>query len=182
MKDIKVKQTNLILEKNIEKPTFLYECILENINTKKLIKGIEHGITLPSNMNHRTNVRGEMTDWKYFVHDVDLNSLLSFCIDHFNLDSKMGNSYLVNAWGNKMTRNCFTALHDHTGNTVSGVLFLNTCKGHYLEFPELDLKTEVIENKIVLFRGHTRHKAKRITDNTIKYAIAFNFRARESWE
>ena len=34
MKDIKVKQTNLILEKNIEKPTFLYECILENINTK----------------------------------------------------------------------------------------------------------------------------------------------------
>jgi len=68
MKGIRVKQTNLILEKNIEKATFLYECILENINTKKLIKEIEHGITLPSNMNHKTNVRGEMTDWKYFIY------------------------------------------------------------------------------------------------------------------
>ena len=182
MKDIKVKQTNLILEKNIEKPTFLYECILENINTKKLIKGIEHGIALPSNMNHRTNVRGDMTHWTYFTNNLDLNSVLSFCIDHFNLDTKMGNSYLKDAWGNKMTRNCFTALHDHSGNSISGVLFLNTCKGHYLEFPELDLKTEVIKNKIVLFRAHLRHKTKRIIDDTVKYAIAFNFRNRENWE
>lgn len=182
MKAIKVKQTNLILEKKISKDAYFYECILENIDTKRLIKEIERGIGLPNNMNHRTNVRGEMTDWKYFARDWEINSLLSFCIDHFDLDKKIGNSYLKDAWGNKMTRNCFTALHDHGGNTMSGVLFLNTCKGHYLEFPELDLKTEVIKNKIVLFSAFAKHGTKRITDNTVKYAIAFNFTLRENWE
>ena len=47
-----------------------------------------------------------------------------------------------------MTRNCFTALHAHDGNTISGVLFLNTCKKHYLEFPELDLIISEKDHKL----------------------------------
>jgi len=175
MKDIRVKKTNLIIEKKIEKETFLYECVLDNLNTKKFIKKINEGIETPDNMNYKTNVNGFMTGWQYFIKDVELNSLLSLLIDYFKLDKKIMHTSLCDAWGNKMVRNGFTMIHDHGDSALSGVLFLNTCKGQYLEFPELNIRTDVIKNKIVLFKGLTSHRTNRITDAQIKYAISFNF-------
>ena len=60
MKDIRVKQTNLILEKKVEKDIFYHEAILENIDTKSLIKDIEIGISSNDNMNYKTNVHGKI--------------------------------------------------------------------------------------------------------------------------
>ena len=181
MKDIKIKQTNIVVEKKIQKDIFFYESILDNVDTKSFIKEIELGINSKDNMNHRTNVHGQMTSWNYFDKNVHLNEILSFCLDHFKLDSKMPNSYLADSWGIKMKKNCFTRPHDHGEATLSGIIYLNTMKNSYVEFPELDFKTKIIKNKIILFSGNLTHQTKRITNNNIKYALSFNFRRNRNW-
>ena len=54
-------------------------------------------------------------------------------------------------------------------------------KNSYVEFPELDFKTKIIKNKIILFSGNLTHQTKRITNNNIKYALSFNFRRNRNW-
>ena len=114
MKDIRVKQTNLILEKKVEKDIFYHEAILENIDTKSLIKDIEIGISSNENMNYKTNVHGKMTSWIYFNNNEQINEIISKCLDVFKLDSKIPNSYLAESWGIKMSKNSFTKEHDHS--------------------------------------------------------------------
>ena len=184
MKDIRVKQTSLFIEKDILQHAYICECIVDNINTKKFIKAIEEGINHPDNMNYKTNAHGFMTSWQYFVNDPELNSLLSLMIDHFELDSRIGKCYLHSAWGIKMVANSYTRPHHHLGGDVilSGILYLNTLKGHYLELPDFKKNIEVVKNKVVLFKSNVTHSTKRITSiNKAKYAISFNFKNNKSW-
>jgi len=174
MKEIKVKP-NIIFEKKVEKDIFYNEAILENIDTKSLIKDIEIGINSNDNMNYRTNVYGKMTSWIHFNNNKQINQIISKCLDVFKLDSKIPNSYLSESWGIKMSSNCFTKEHSHGECTLSGILYLNTVKNYFLDFPELDYKTEIIKNKILIFHPYLLHKTSRLFNNT-KYAIAFNFK------
>jgi|TARA_R100001086_G_scaffold242090_1_gene169473 hypothetical protein len=180
MKDIRVKQTNLILEKKVEKDIFYNEAILENIDTKSLIKDIEIGISSNDNMNYKTNVHGKMTSWTYFNNNEHINEIISKCLDLFKLDSKIPNSYLAESWGIKMSKNSFTKEHDHAACTMSGVLYLNTVKNYFLDFPELNYRTEIIKNKIVIFHPWLLHKTSRLF-NITKYAVAFNFKKNKNW-
>ena len=181
MKDIKVRQTNLIIETQILKNAFLFECILNNIDTKRFIKEIEVGINQFDNMNYKTNAQGHMTRWTYFSKDKQLNQALSVCIDHFNLDNYLGKSCLADAWGLKMVEHGYTMPHDHGAAPVSGVLYLNTVKGCYLELPDFKRKIAIEKNKIVFFSGLATHKTSRIIGDKVKYAISFNFKQVKDW-
>tara|TARA_R100000664_G_C2740797_1_gene129316 strand:- start:893 stop:1435 length:543 start_codon:yes stop_codon:yes gene_type:complete len=180
MKDIVVKPS-ICFEKKIQKHIFYYESILKNVNTKHFIKGIDAGINLDNNMNYRTNVHGKMTSWTYFNKNEHLNDILSKCLDVFDLDFKLPSSFLAESWGIKMNKNAFTKEHDHAACSMSGVLYLNTLKNCFLEFPELNYKTEIIKNKIILFSSSLLHKTKRISSNYPKYAVAFNFKRKRDW-
>jgi len=182
MKDIKVRQTNLIIETEIKKRAFLFECILNNIDTKKYIKKIEEGISQFDNMNYKTNAVGHMTSWTYFTNDKQLNQALSVCIDHFDMDRYLGKSRLRDAWGMKMVEHSYTMPHDHGDAPMSGVLYLNTVKGCYLELPDFKRKIAIEKNKIVLFSGNAIHSTKRIIGDKVKYAISFNFQGIKDWK
>tara|TARA_E500000178_G_scaffold308971_1_gene322976 strand:+ start:2340 stop:2855 length:516 start_codon:yes stop_codon:yes gene_type:complete len=140
------------------------------------INEIEKGINQENNKNFKTNVKGMMTDWKYFCNDKRLMQFIMTLTSYLDNEKIFHKTYyLGEAWGLKETFGGRTTLHDHSKALWSGVLYLSNID-QPLVFPEINEEIEVRTGNFAIFSSFLSHKTKNtILDESVKYGISFNF-------
>ena len=157
----------------IYRPYFFITGVFD-IDEKYFKKRIEEGIQ-NSNLNYRTNVYGQHTDWKFFNKDKNFNVLLLQMIDYLEeLNIDLDKFYLEDSWGVVLGFGDYTKKHAHGPNYISGVLYLND---HHqkLYFPEINQEITPEKGRFILFSSFLSHYTKRNIQKKEKYAISFNF-------
>tara|TARA_R110000737_G_C14320008_1_gene439500 strand:- start:43 stop:561 length:519 start_codon:yes stop_codon:yes gene_type:complete len=161
------------IKSKIERDYFFIEGTID-LDAKYFINKIEEGIK-NSPLNHKTNVRGKMTPWKYFLEDKNFAVILLQIIDCIEELKLVDRSFHIHdVWGLKTEFGEHTQVHDHFPAIISGSIYLNT-HSQTLYFP--DIKKEIIPQcgKFVIFSSFLDHYTKRNITDEKKYAIAFNF-------
>ena len=146
------------------------------LDSDYFINEIENGINQENNKNFKTNVKGMMTDWRYFCNDKKFIQFIMPLCTYLDNEKIIDKQYhLVEAWGLKETFGGRTTLHDHARSLWSGVLYLSEVN-QPLIFPEINEEVEVQNGNFVIFSSFLKHKTKNsISDDSLKYGIAFNF-------
>jgi|TARA_Y100000114_G_scaffold68125_1_gene62461 hypothetical protein len=166
-------------EKPVKKQIFFYEVELEPFDENYFIEKIEKGILENNNNNFKSDVQGEMTSFQFFVEDPFLEKILKNFLRGIKFERGWG-IVLVDAWGIKMTKGCYTNYHDHIESSYSGILYLSKSSVPLI-LPELNKKIYPEKYKILFFDSFLNHGTEKIIDET-KYAIAFNFKKNKYWK
>ena len=144
-----------------------------NLDSSYFIKEIDKGIQENNNENFKTNVKGYMTSWKYFVQNINFIKVLLPLFDYLDSLENIKKCSLDSAWGIKEGFGNYTASHDHAPNYLSGIIYLND-HTQTLLFPEIQKEFQPKQNFFILFSSFLIHKTIRNTANMDKYAISFN--------
>tara|TARA_R100000664_G_C2747567_1_gene135063 strand:+ start:65 stop:586 length:522 start_codon:yes stop_codon:yes gene_type:complete len=168
---------NLILSKYIQKPieqeVLFYQGKIK-IDAEYFIKKIEEGIMHKENKNYVTNVKGKMTDWKYFLEDKHFIELVTSIFKSANvMHKKLPSCRLSDAWGIKLQPSDHTEIHNHKPCLYSGAIYLTSSNNH-LEFPEINVAMKPEVGEFALFSSFLKHFAAKGNDTNIKYGLSFN--------
>jgi hypothetical protein len=174
-----------MLKKLILKPInidcFLIELRLNVKDVKDtLINDIEKGVLLKDNNNNITNVKGQMTSWKYFNNNKDFHKILDVAFDEIKKNINLKKSYLIDSWGIIINKGDNTDLHNHSGSMYSGIVYLNDSE-QPINFPQYNLNIVPKEGTFLFFSSFLDHGVNTHKYNNIKYAIPFNFIEKKSW-
>lgn len=170
-----------IIEKKVLIPTIFCQNKINISNVKnKLISDIEEGIKLKNNFSYKTNVKGQMTDWKYFNKNNEFISCLKNGCDDLIKLINLEDAEIESSWGIKISTGDYTKPHNHIEHIYSGILYLNDCEQEII-FDELNLKVKILEGTFLFFSGILKHYVDRNLTNQDKYAIAFNFKSVKKW-
>lgn len=165
---------------NFQIPKFIqfYELQIPNniIDNNYFIEMIDKGCNSETNLNNKTNVKGQMTSWNYFVNDEKFTSLLK---QIFKSLQNIKPCTLFEAWGIKMTSGNFSKPHDHTPCDYSGILYLNDAD-NMLCFPEINVNLIPKKNSLFFFSSLLEHSTSPV-ENKIKYAIPFNMNIKKDF-
>jgi hypothetical protein len=123
------------------------ESSIKNCYDDYFIPSIEEGIKKEGNNSYWTNVKGQMTSWKYFNEDKTFLKLLAESLS--SLDLNLSNQELREAWGFKLNTGESTEQHNHM-NHWSGIFYLNDTDTT-VEFPEIRKSIKCVKNKFVFF-------------------------------
>ncbi len=154
-------------------------------NDQKVLTSLEKKIekNLISTMSRRTNVKGEMTSWNYFINDKDFEKITKFINPYlFKFLSTIRNNInaveLLDAWGNKLNKNDYIQKHDHLvggWNGISGNMYFSDKKpGTY--FVNFKGAIQPKRGRIVIFNSSELHLVDVVKDNQPRYTLAFNMR------
>lgn len=172
---------NKLIEKPIKLDCFFIELQLDIKDVKdQLINDIEKGILDKNNMNHKTNVSGNMTFWKYFNNNLNFHRVLDIGFKETNKYISLRESFLEDSWGIKTNKGDYTTLHSHEGMSFSGILYLNNFE-QPTNFPEYNLNIIPKEGTFLIFSSFLKHGVDKNTSDTVKYAIPFNFNCKKRW-
>lgn len=144
-----------------------------NIDNEYFKHKIETGINLENNRNFQTNVKSYMTNWQFFIDDINFLNFLLPIFDKIDTYPNVPPYYLQSAWGIKENFSHRTTIHNHESCFMSGVLYLNN-HSQVLNFPEIQKSVKPEKNKFVIFSSFLNHYADRNKTTKSKYAIAFN--------
>jgi len=170
------------IEKEVLVPSFLIELTLNVTSVKDdLIKTIEKGILENSNMNYKTNVKGQMTHWKYFNSNQSFLSVLDQGFLEIEKNMKLKEGHIFDAWGIKIFDRGYTVYHNHSEALYSGILYLNDSE-QVIHFPRLNIEINPKEGSFLFFSSHLIHGTKNYNFKNIKYAIPFNFKEKKTWD
>lgn len=153
----------------IPKQILFLECMIEDCQSDYFIPLIEKGVKDESNCNYWTNVKGQMTSFRYFNEDEIFKKLLIKSVRDLNLH--FNNLELEEAWGIKMSEGEYTQEHNHN-TAFSGIFYLNDHDTE-IEFPEINKSVQCRKGKFLFFTGSLFHKTKPLGPG-VKYAIPFN--------
>ena len=160
------------IKSEIKRPYIFYHINLPEINFEYFINKIEEGINLENNKSLITNVKGEMTDWRFFMNDVNFYKMIWPIFDI--MDQETESEYrLQAAWGIKNSLGNYTSKHDHDPGAFSGVFYLNS-HSQILEFPEINQKIAPEKGDLIIFSSFLKHFTKRNLQENPKYALSFN--------
>lgn len=172
---------NIIFNKEIytkiQQDVFYIEGHID-LNTDYFINKIEQGIADHSNNNNKTNVRGFMTAWNYFMQDEEFLKVFLELINKIEYNNTTKNYFpkkwnLKDCWGIKEVKGSCTIEHSHASSVYSGIIYLNDVN-HDLLFDELNLKLTPKKGKFSIFSGNLTHYTERNLTNVNKYALVFN--------
>ena len=86
---------NKYIEKEINIPIFFSECSIDITDTKDyFISKIEESINGENNNNYKTNVKGKMTSWNFFVNDQNFHKILDKGVEQISNFIKLRKSFL----------------------------------------------------------------------------------------
>jgi hypothetical protein len=149
--------------------------IVGQYDDQKILNSLkEKIINAKKNMSYKTNVRGEMTDFKYFNQDPDFHQFLQNIKDNIFL-LKETNFTIDDSWGNIYSKAGDYALpHDHRSATVaSGLLYFNS-EGPGTYFQEYDLTVSEKVGRYVIFHPKLIHEVKKYNYISKRVTLAFN--------
>lgn len=139
---------------------------------------------LKKSMYGYTNVKGGMTDWRYFVDNDNFNKFLSFLINK-NQNSHpdifqffFEKNYVADAWGNEMKKGDSLTPHHHP--CYHGILYLT--KGCDLILPELNITITPKPGDYYLFPPNILHGFDKINDDQIRYSLIFNIKEKDQFK
>mgnify|MGYP003674683529 FL=1 len=145
-----------------------------NIDENYFINKIEEGIKY-SSLNFKTNVVGQMTEWKFFRGDKKFIEIIFKFLDYLDNNKITKEAYfLKEAWGIKESFGGYTKEHNHFPSYLSGSIYLNN-HSQKLYFPDIKKEVEPKKGTFVLFSSFLKHYTNRNNTNKSKYALAFNF-------
>jgi len=147
-----------------------------NLDAKYFKKRIDEGVKT-SNINHKTNVVGKHTEWKYFNEDKEFVVLLFQMIDHIeSLPTKLNGFFLQESWGIIEGIGEYTKRHHHEPRYLSGIIYLND---HHqkLHLPEIKQEITPETGRFAIFSSFLEHYTERNIKEKEKYAISFNFQS-----
>tara|TARA_R100000329_G_scaffold24737_1_gene23415 strand:+ start:87 stop:623 length:537 start_codon:yes stop_codon:yes gene_type:complete len=127
-----------------------------------------------------TNVKGLMTDWKFFNKEEKFLDPLRKIVYYINSEVKLEPFNLVHSWGIELRKNSFTSFHKHSGHPCSGVIYLNSSKQNLI-FPEIRQEVKPEPGVFVVFSGFLTHGCAPNEEDSSKFAIAFNMGEVQSW-
>ena len=145
-----------------------------DLDAKYFIDKIEQGVLEETNENFKTNVNGQMTNYKYFLHDKNFHNIFFQLSSYIDENYKIKKYELNDAWGVKLGFGNYTQEHDHGGYNWSGAIYLND---HHqsLDFPEIKQSVYPEKGKFVIFPSFLKHSCKRnIENDKLKYGLSFN--------
>ena len=166
----------MIIYKHVEKQILRpYTFIKGNINldSSYFINEIEKGINDKNNNNYKTNIVGQMTDWKYFVKDKLFIQVVTEIFSKLEKETDFLNFAINEAWGLKQGYGEKTKKHNHLSSYISGIIYLSKCD-QPLVFDEVNEKVEVEIGNFAIFDSWLTHGCSPSLDNTFKYGISFN--------
>ena len=173
---------NKYIEKEINIPIFFSECSIDITDTKDyFISKIEESINSKENNNHKTNVKGKMTPWNFFVNDQNFHKILDKGVGQISKFIKLKKSYLEEAWGIKIEKGNETLFHNHDECKFSGILYLNNTELP-IYFPQLDINIVPKMGTFLLFSAILNHGTNVNKSEQAKYAIPFNFSEVKIWD
>ena len=164
---------NKIIKSKIPRSYIFCTGKIKNIDSKYFIEKINEGCNSKDNLSYQTNVKGEMTIFKYFNNDTKFLKILFPIFDFLDTEIKAERYFLEEAWGIKNNTGSYTVMHDHSGRYISGALYLNS-HDQLLEFPEINEKVKPEIGSFVIFSSFLLHGNKRNITNKTKYGISFN--------
>ena len=166
---------NKYIEKKIDIPIFFSECSIDIKDTKDyFISRIEESINSKNNNNFKTNVKGKMTSWNFFVNDQNFHSILNKGIEQIEKFTKLRKSILKEAWGIKIEKGDETYFHNHSECEFSGILYLNNTELP-IQFPQLNINIVPNTGTLLFFSSILTHGTNVNKLEQAKYAIPFNF-------
>ena len=137
---------------------------------------IEIKNNLTPKMKNFTNVKGGMTDWKYFleksifknfiVHLINKHQSTNPDLFQYFLEKK----YILDAWGNEIKLG--DSLNYHTHSCYHGILYLT--KGCDLILPELNIKITPQPGDYYIFPPEILHGFEKSIEEKNRYSLIFN--------
>jgi hypothetical protein len=180
---IELTQNNkFISEKTISSFSITYPRTVTLIHGNYSKQHILHNlkIKIKNNLSKKTSnftyVRGGMTDWEFFIHDIDFSKFFTEIIDKHRhilapdllLDKELK---VIDAWGNCLNKGDHVALHTH--NSHHGILYLT--EGTPLIFPELEMKFTPKPGDWILAPPGLFHGTDPIESEKERINVVFNF-------
>lgn len=146
------------------------------IDADYFIKKIDEG-TVNSMNNYKTNVKGFMTSWDYFVKD---NKFVKIFLDIINnleyhscINPCLPEWEILECWGLKETTGGYTVKHEHIPCLLSGVIYLNDAEQELI-FDDINIKLRPEAGRFAIFSSNLKHYTERNLEDKFKYALAFN--------
>ena len=162
---------------------YIFENILEDDYLKLLIDRTFQ-LTSRDEMNHHTNVKANMTEYKKLVFDQDFEilrkyimSFLKLCMlfrtPHWNV---MDTNYVFSDfWAMQFRRGEHTQLHTHMESDNSGVFCIKSDENTQNYFPDLFHNSQILkDNTLYLFPGICPHSTTVGQTDVTRLSLAFN--------
>ena len=157
--------------RTIEILSGVYDNIADIENFKIQIKN-----NIDNKISYKTNVKGGMPDWRFFVDKDIFKRFLDFVIDqNKNLNSKLFENFyetksIRDAWGNALKKGDSVDLHKHP--CYHGILYLT--EGNPLILPELDIEINPTVGSYYIFPPEVLHYVNEQKNESIRYNLIFN--------
>ena len=152
-----------------------------DIDEKYFIEKIKEGIAAPGERNYQTNIKGKMTDWRFFVQDENFLEVFRKFVRYIDENLKMSRYVLSDAWGLELNYNERTLFHKHGQAYWSGVLYFSS-SNQTLDFPQIGERLKPEVGTFALFSPFLEHGCLRSNDKFPKYGISFNAAEIKPWE
>jgi hypothetical protein len=152
-----------------------------DLDEKYFIEQIKKGTAAPEENNYRTNIKGKMTDWKFFVQDENFLEVFRKFVRYLDENITLSRYFLTEAWGLELNFNERTLFHSHMQSLWSGVLYLSS-SNQTLDFPQIGEKLKPEIGSFALFSPFLEHGCARSNDQFPKYGISFNASEIKPWE
>ena len=129
----------------------------------------------PKLKNH-TNVKGEMTDWNYFIDKPEFIKFITHIINTYQVTHPQLFEYFLekktveHAWGNEIKKGDSLDFHTHT--CYHGILYLS--EGCDLILPELNLKITPKAGDYYIFPPEILHGFDKYEGENNRYSLIFN--------
>tara|TARA_R100001086_G_C11738429_1_gene231758 strand:+ start:92 stop:589 length:498 start_codon:yes stop_codon:yes gene_type:complete len=141
-----------------------------NIDAEHYIKKIEEA----SSFDHKSNIVGLMTDWKYFLNDKNFFKEIIIPVLDLLEEENFNRKYLLcDAWGFRHNFSEYTKQHDHFPSFLSGAVMLNE-HPQSLIFPKLNEQLDSKPGNFCIFSSFIKHQSKRNYIDKPRYGLSFN--------
>jgi len=137
---------------------------------------------LDPKLKNITNVKGNMTDWYYFLKNENFSHLITYLINKYQISHPEIFQYffeklqVTNAWGNEIKTG--DSLNFHTHNCYHGILYLT--EGCELELPELNIKINPNPGDYYLLPPFVLHGFNKSLQEKNRYSLIFNIHEKNS--
>ena len=151
-----------------------------DIDCNYFIEKIKKGVEEQNNMNHRTNIKGKMTSWKFFNNDINFIKPLIKFNKHVDQNYDLPSYTLKDSWGFINSLGEKTDFHSHYEAIYSGVIYFNDCD-QPLIFKEIGQQIDPKPGAFGIFSGWLTHGNDTNDTDIEKFGLSFNMCSKHPW-
>jgi len=144
---------------------YIFKEFLDDKNYLNLVKNKIKELATNDEMNHMTNVKANMTNYKKLIEQEEFNSLhekiletISNCIRlrtvHYNAPLKF---LIKDSWAMIHKQNDRTDIHEHNGRTWAVVFYAKVPHETIFHLPDFGGRVNLQDNMLIFFPAAAKH-------------------------